>query len=261
MSLSVVAADYALGKVLDHTAGAMLDKVIQRWSRMRAERFFAEFCKRVNASDQPGTDEEIREKLDELFGSDTRTEVLFDAYRRVSLSKSNDLGPRLIGLIVARIVAEDRQASEDEDLMLMGAEHLSDRDLRDLAAYVREQKCKAEAEGRSAFSGDGYMVVRVGEEHFDSRSPNALPRPISFSAASEGMWALHCRNLGLITEDVEEINWFYREDTERHIDQDGSARMLVFSLFISKAGVELAHLVDELTDQASPDDAEERSSD
>lgn len=69
------------------------------------------------------------------------------------------------------------------------------------------------------------------------------------------------KNLGLVSDKEEELNWFYPTSVNKVTNQGNSPRTLIFSLIISKAGVELAHLVDELTDQASPDDAEERSSD
>lgn len=49
---------------------------------------------------------------------------------------------------------------------------------------------------------------------------------------------------GIILDDIKERQWEYKEDGERHIDEDGSVREISWWLTIPKAFFRLAELVE-----------------
>ena len=53
------------------------------------------------------------ELLKKLLSDETGKEILFDSYKRVSLSASKELGPRIIALLTLKLLKENRFANED----------------------------------------------------------------------------------------------------------------------------------------------------
>jgi len=136
---AVAAADFALDKIKDAFFDTVKDKVIGRWSEHRARQFFEAFIDEVRKEeDVLTTSAQLNDMLQLVANNDERTSAIFDAYRRVALSASKDIGPMVIGLLTARIVLEDRGADEIEEMVFEGAEVLNDRDLTSLQAWMNE---------------------------------------------------------------------------------------------------------------------------
>ncbi|WP_158934064.1 hypothetical protein [Burkholderia sp. S171] len=132
------AADFALDKAKDALFDMVKDKVIGRWSEHRARQFFNAFIDEVRKEDDVlTTSAELNDMLQSIANNDERTSAIFDAYRRVALSASKDIGPMVIGLLTARIVLEERAADEIEEMVFEGAEVLNDRDFTSLQAWMR----------------------------------------------------------------------------------------------------------------------------
>ncbi len=67
--------------------------VVERWTRYRADRFFEGFVETVGMELTAGFQtEEVDKQLAEILADDSKSEVLFDAYRRVCFSRSKTLG-------------------------------------------------------------------------------------------------------------------------------------------------------------------------
>src|SRR6185369_2922943 len=106
--------------------GQVKSGVIARWTRKRMEAFITAFCKQV----AEGTNEaSLEANLTAIVEDDQKSQALFDAYRRVALSASPELGPRIIALVTARIVGESRQPTVEEDKIMMAAERMNDAEL------------------------------------------------------------------------------------------------------------------------------------
>lgn len=102
--ISTLMVGHATGKFLDKLGSSFRTHVIDRWTRRRAEEFFEQFCKEVSSQNGAPTPSELDEELTKLLEDEACSEVLFDAYRRVALSKSKILGPRIIAILTAEIV-------------------------------------------------------------------------------------------------------------------------------------------------------------
>src|SRR3989442_4109330 len=137
MVAGLVALGYLAKKALDRIEGAFTDKVINRWGGYRARRFLSTFAEAVAREAQDkGGEAKVNSLLDELLSSETKTEVLFQAYRQVGLSSSKELGPRIIALLTAHIVSENRYATDEEDMILRAAESFTDGEFQSFRTHV-----------------------------------------------------------------------------------------------------------------------------
>jgi hypothetical protein len=114
---------YLAEKMVGRFCSLFKTNVIERWSRKRAEEFVKTFC---NAVTEGVHNDEIANKLDEMMADDSKSAALFDAYRRVALSASATIGPRIIALVTARIIAESRDTTPTEERIMAVAELLTD---------------------------------------------------------------------------------------------------------------------------------------
>jgi len=137
-TIAAAGADFAVGKAKDALFDMVKDKVIGRWSEHRARQFFDAFIDEVRKEDDVlTTSAELNDMLQSIANNDEQTSAIFDAYRRVALSASKDIGPMVIGLLTARIVLERRAADEIEEMVFEGAEVLNDRDFTSLLAWMQ----------------------------------------------------------------------------------------------------------------------------
>lgn len=178
------------------------EKVIGRWSEYRAERFFNAFLEEIRKEkDVRFESADLNDMLQMIAASDKQTTVLFDAYRRVALSASKDIGPMVIGMLTATIALEDRDATTDEELIFEGAESLNDRDFRDLHAWLEDARALDNA---SDANGALSVLVKTGPEQpggisFERIDSGVDDVPIDI-AKEIGVFALKLKNIGLLVE-------------------------------------------------------------
>lgn len=244
--VSSAIASYVGDKLVEAAESAVRVHVIERWTRHRARQFFAAFASSL--LDAGVSDEEIGAKLDELLASESKSEAVFEAYRAVCLSKSKNLGPRIIALLTAELVLLERLSDAKDDLIFSAAEELSDGELTAFVDYVTEQKTKAVSDGkrRPRYLDDGSLEVRVTEESTDSnwlRQDAIAIGPLDL-VEWFGLWATKLKRLGLIHDDVRERQWKYEEDSERHVDEPGIAREVTWWLNLSPAALALSTFVE-----------------
>ncbi|CAG4885727.1 hypothetical protein [Paraburkholderia saeva] len=215
------AADFALDKAKDALFDMVKDKVIGRWSEHRARQFFEAFIDEVRQEDDVlTTSAELNDMLQSIANDDERTSAIFDAYRRVALSASKDIGPMVIGLLTAHIVLEGRAADEIEEMVFEGAEVLNDRDFTSLQAWMKgfvhdDMEYKKELENQALGIGSrgpiavlvkgGYQppvtITRTGVAPTISYQPR-VPMTNDESPLNLfddiGPFALKLRNIGLL---------------------------------------------------------------
>ncbi len=237
---------YAIGKLLDAFGGNFREKVIERWSKRRAQCFFMSFCHELELGIESSTAENIQVMLDIIFKDDEKTEVLFDAYRQVCLSKSKKLGPRVIGIIAARIIIENRIASDFEESMFLVAEELSDDELLEFAKNILEWSQRASSKDKEICYNYGCLEYRWWQERIDSnswfRGSDVSIAPLNFTEAI-GKWALKLKNIGVLVEDIKERQWDYEADCERKVDMPGTIREISWYLYIDEDFSLLAEII------------------
>lgn len=243
------------GKTIDGIGELFRAHVIERWSRFRAQQFIEQLCIEIQRENNDEISPNLMLKIDSLLDDEIATEVLFDAYRRVSLSRSKMHGPRAIAIIIARILAEERTANWSEEVMMDLVEDLYDDELEEFAPFVhRYTKDTIGPQKKDvSFAKDGDIKIEWHSEHIDSNWKHNAAITVSPLNLSEalGNWASKVEAVGIFSTGVTERNWDYKEDSERRIDHDGSIRELTWSMVIHKEYLELADLITRVCDSAS----------
>jgi hypothetical protein len=202
-------------------------KVIERWSQYRAEKFFEAFlgevAKQADDRYQLASLDELLEKLSE---KDEATSALFDAYRRVCLSASKDIGPCVIGLLTAEIVLQERLATDGEEQMFQAAELLNDTDFRQFVEYTRTRQAQLTDEQRKQFEQQGYVSYNVDEylDEVETEGGHFISLPPPNLGEVLGVWGLRLGGLCLLGTERRERTRIARADSERHRDQDMHVR-------------------------------------
>lgn len=204
-------------------------KVIERWTRFRAEKFFEGFVDSLTEEQNTGSvSVEADAALEKILDDDVKSEVLFDAYRAVCFAKSKTHGPKIIGLLTGYLVAEGRLTHPDEDCVFRAAETLSDTELLELFKEYRKrskaaEKCKDK--NKDAHWEGNFLVVPWTEEIQDSARPHSREAEIETSPLNLGevfgFWAAHAEQVGLLSSRNTQRQVEYKEDSDRHIDEDG----------------------------------------
>jgi hypothetical protein len=210
--------------------------VIDRWARRRAEAFFETFVEELAANDDTGRPlSNMEPMLEEILSDNLKSEVLFDAYRRVSLSASPHLGPRIIAVLTARLIAGGKVAAPDEERVMLAAEILNDEDLLSLCTYLCEHPPNKSHE----------------VELFDDTDDSNWRREIRIGPVNigeeAGNWCLKLQNTGLVMQDVVTTSRDYDVDSERHIDIPGTLTTYVWMLRFQPEVFELKSIIEGLT--------------
>ena len=202
-----------VGKTLATTAAKKFGgKIVERWTRYRAERFFESFAESIGTEVCTGLQSErVDDALDKILSDDTKSEVLFDAYRRVCFSQSKAIGPRIIGLLTGRLVHEGRMADQKEEAVFAAAELLSDGDFIEFMKSYNDHRKKAD--GISDQGAEHYMlgdsvVVRWLEDSVDNSllSSHRLDIGPFPWADAFGRWATRLEQCGLMEARIQQAD-------------------------------------------------------
>ncbi|MBN3788320.1 hypothetical protein [Burkholderia sp. Ac-20353] len=184
--------------------------VVSRWSARRADRFLSAFVDEVRKElDVKTASADLNDLLKAVAQKEEHTSALFDAYRRVALSASREIGPQVIGMLVARILLQDREATDEEEQIFEAAESMNDRDLDSFFAwmeYARNFPSFAEAIAEwTAGDGEGNPAAVLARgmngpgvdiDDFDRYMPD-----VTFNLYREvGPFAVKLVNCGLLEE-------------------------------------------------------------
>ncbi|MEX3961656.1 hypothetical protein AB4Y42_05470 [Paraburkholderia sp. EG286B] len=135
--------DFAKDQLKGAVGDFLKDTAIARLSTIRADWFLAAFVDEVRKeADVKTVSANLNDLLRAIARDEKRTSALFDAYRRVALSASHEIGPQVIGMLVARILLQDRDATDEEEQIFEAAESMNDRDFDRFfrwMEYVREE--------------------------------------------------------------------------------------------------------------------------
>lgn len=246
--VSSLVTGHAAGKLIDKVSSSFRTNVIERWTKRRANVFFEQFCREVELETDGVESDRLEDLLSDMLEDEQCTELLFDSYRRVSLSRSKEIGPRIIGIMTARLAIEGRLPCPDEESILDAAEQLYDDDLIQFAAFLSEYEKRAndESDERTTLNKYGTVKINWAQEQLDSnwnREFSVSLAPLDLEE-SLGPWAPKLANLRFISTDLTKKKWDYQEDSERHIDQDGSVREITWWIHISEKFFDFGRMID-----------------
>lgn len=176
-------------------------------SKRRAAHFFEQFCQEVEIELAGGQSEQLETLLDQMLEDEHASELLFDAYRRVSLSRSKTIGPRLIGVITAKLAIEQRDPNGVEEKILFAAEELDDDELLAFSSFVHETREQISDQSNDDVTVDRTIVrIKWMTQQFESRWNK--PSDISIAPLnlydSHGSWAVKMSMWDIIRTDITE---------------------------------------------------------
>lgn len=241
--VSTMVAGYATDKLVEIAESSFRTHVVERWSRRRARQFFEAFCDAVSSPDT--TEVELQHQLDELLSDELASEILFDAYRAVCLTKSKTLGPRVIALLTAELVTAHKEADDCELAILAACEGLTDVEFSDFADFAIDHFERATEEDKKdcSLAKNGALSIQMGEETFSSFWHNDYEVSVAPMDLIEcvGSWAPKLKRHGLLSDDVKERNYEYRD--EHCVPEEATAREVSWWLFMAAETLRFAKLV------------------
>lgn len=244
-------------EVIKRVGNLIKTKVIEKWSLYRAQKFYESFLDEVQKqADIRSQSADLDDLLDKVSAKDEASSLLFDAYRRVCLSASRELGPRIIGLLTAEIVMQERSATEGEECMFQAAETLNDVDFREFVDYVNTEQARLSDKLRAEFETLRYTRYVVSEDEAATELEGGyLSQSAPFEiGAAVGLWALRLKHLGLIHEERSEKIWTESADSERYIDVDMRFRRTIDCIVTTPECHRLLALVERASAVAGQED-------
>ena len=241
---------WVVDKLAKMAEAVVKDKVIARWTNYRAERFFQSLIEAVRDEinhDVP--EEELNVLLDQMMSKEVNSETVFEAYRQVCLSRSREIGPRMIGILTATLLGEERRANPKEEAILDVAEHFGDSELRGIVEVVRAWQ----REERNGYDG----IATVNSELRHAVQNEWIPDS-SFSGANTGSqlnamlgsWGEKLRSYGLVHEVVGERRQKYQAESLRHLGPNQEGTWISRTIIFREGYSELVDLI-ERADRAS----------
>ena len=239
-------------KAIGLLASKFKDAVIQRWGAHRARQFMDALLIAIGEDELiGGHPDKVQTMLDKAMADDNLSAVLFDAYRRVTLSASRDIGPRIIAFLTARLLLSEEEASEQDDAIFRAAEFMNDKELRDLAEFVEEHQKKAvkESDTSSTTKKSDSVVTKGGalryhyysiDESLEVENRQSFTGPMNLSL-DIGSWAGKAEWLGLVHQESASTT-LKDEGSDYHIGE-GMFRRIDWWMTTEPSGIELARLV------------------
>lgn len=204
--------------------------VIERWTKKRAEKFFETFQHEIARARVLGDNPEaLGATLDHMMSTELGSEILFDAYRKVCISKSKVIGPRIIGFLSAELCLEGRLANDIEELYFSVAETLSDTELLNVASTIENWVSAAERkDNKDIFNHDGFTfyVLEREESNLSSGESNEVDMVLGNLDEDFGVGIEKLKNLGLLIPSIRQSTIHVSEDSERHIDYDMTVQIV-----------------------------------
>jgi hypothetical protein len=197
--------------------------VIERWSRQRANNFFDQLCIEIMAEREGIRSDNLLPLLEKMLNDEFSSDLLFEAYRSVSLSRSRDIGPRLIGIITANLALENRSPNHWEESILLAAESLNDSELQGFSSFIETTRKKLADEKNSKVTAiSGRVKIEWANESFNEEwaEERISIAPLNFYD-SHGSWAVKMSAMDIIRSDLTEHTEFMRgidgREVYRHV--------------------------------------------
>lgn len=249
------AVGHATSCLVDTLVEQFRSRILDRCVKDRFENFFDTLCEEIRTNDKGSMSDVLLPLLEPIENDVAIREMLFDAFRRVSLSKSRVLGPRIIAVIIATLYVENRHASEFEDRMMSAAESLSDLELHSFVEFINEQLLIAndKPDGKVSLTENGELKVKCDTEKFDS---NFLPQdkvsvvPLSLDAYL-GRWASKLESFGILCHDMRERSYQYSGDCETHFACEGTVREITWWVCVPSDSLKFSELIARVSNKAS----------
>ncbi len=216
-------------EILKHVKSSVVEKM----SRRRAEVFLSELLRKITEFNKGSLSlKSIETLLNEIIEDEVKAEVLFEAYRKVCLSTSSSLGPKIIAFMTAKLLTERRLATPEEERILLVAEMMNDAEMCSSALFLMKN--------------EGKNNIEIQKEIEDSNWPKTIQLSPVNIGRDVGNWCLKLANCGLVSCELTKRMFDYNEDSEIHIDIPGTIIEYSWQLYFEPEVFELTRIINEL---------------
>jgi hypothetical protein len=179
-------------------------RIVERWTKYRSDQMLEGLVAGLSEEKLTGNKTEVDRILSRILEHEKYSEALFDAYRRICFSKSKTIGPRIVGYLTARIIAEQRVASDGDEEIFDAAERLGDGDLIAFINEYHDQASKADKESTGLAKPEwdnGAIIIPWYDTQFYSNHGSYKGEDISplDLGKAYGRWAGELGRIGLMT--------------------------------------------------------------
>jgi hypothetical protein len=236
----------ALNTAIKVSIGEIL-KVFQDWKNdLFLQAFIEEYKIELDAKEQ---NTQADEQLVKILSSDSMKAFLFERIRNVFLSKSRVISPIAIGFISAKVFAEKRNPTIEEECLFEALESLSDEELRafctEYKISIDKMKVMETKKNYPRKTTDGILIYEIIDEFDSVRSSEKTINTGEIDLQiMYGSWARKLQSFGLIQTETQIQKFDYKEDSERHIDEDGSVERHISAVVILNEASRLYTLIE-----------------
>jgi hypothetical protein len=183
-------------KIGSHFLGSFMHGIAARVQRKKALAFYAEYVNEIRRREMGlDCDDAIRQYLERIEDDEKLSEILFTAYRSVAFSRSKLIGSRIIAYLTAQMVHDGRVATDEEELVFLASEELTDKDFLELSKYMIDN----EKNWKDNPHAKGFIISFHSETIKDFTPGVANVGPLNLNM-SMGYWAGKLERIGLISQ-------------------------------------------------------------
>lgn len=230
-------APSVIESIIDEVGGAMLKKCSDR----RTHGYFLQLADSLGEDiPEPDRAVRIRAALERVAAREETRETVHEYYRRSVLSRSKEIGPRILALLAARMIREQREPTAVEHQIADVAETCTDGELSEFERYYASLEAEASDPRRDVLlskvtvTREGFYV-RLEQE---SSTGSVTVGPLCLSSEL-GPWAAKFERAGAIEQNVQSSI----QEGEASWDGKGLRHETAWSLCVLKACKELARML------------------
>lgn len=240
-------AGYAGQRAIDFLVDKLAAAVVQPCAERRAHAYFRQLAQcMAGAESEEACPEKLATALDAVTRNSPASETVFEFYRRSVLSRTKEVGPRLMAMVAARVLAACRKPTDAEEEIAELAEICTDEDFSEFATYYKslEEGTSHKNSERVSTVPGGYSVVVYtdGSDTSDSHSAVAAG-PLNLSS-DLGRWAGKMERVGVIEQHIETTGEWHGHIAHEMGDTEPGVRYHTeWSVFFGETCRELARLL------------------
>lgn len=243
-------ASYVVQRGIDYSVDRLVSAIIQPCLERRAKEYFRQLSISVaeHAPSEVPTDA-ISKALDAITASEAAREKVFEHYRQSLLARSRVIGPRILAILVAELIAKQRDPSSEDSQLADLAEAFTDQEFAEFVQSYPDfkERCKKKNEYRAIDGKCGWSAAIVYQAS-DSNYPSQISLAPCNLTSFFGSWAGKLERSGAITQSIDSKTQTYEADPENKIDMDGVTTTVILTLAFEPSCDRLV----ELTRLASP---------
>ncbi len=174
---------------------------LKEYHLAKAEKLFGAFIQAFHDFSKmktPQNEEQAYTTLERLMKDKGKQKLIMSAFRRANQAISEDLGPVIQMMLLAEIIAEDREINIDDELIFGACDILNDKYIVRFCEFV-EEVLKGDRYSLKKHEVKQYVTVEEGYEIKDTNNPVVQ----NFNIADKlGIWALKAEQAGIIDKEI-----------------------------------------------------------